>query len=255
MSESWSERAHALPGFAVELGLRVTSFSGTGAGAYQALQPASSDVVLILGCRGSRWDVDDARHAAFVVGPATRPVRVGSVDAGWACVEVRVPPPVAARLWPTSPPPVGACDLGDRMADDLVRELSETARPGEVIERLTDRLLSRLAQPTRREHPDVRWAWDEIIRTSGRVGVRELARETQWSQRRFTTRFRQVVGVGPKAAARIVRFEAAQRAVETTSRPLARVAVDAGFSDQAHMTRELVALGGVAPGALRRGER
>jgi AraC-like DNA-binding protein len=54
------------------------------------------------------------------------------------------------------------------------------------------------------------------------------------------------VGIGPKEFARVVRF---QRAVHLAAleRNWARIAVDAGYYDQAHLIRDFQDLAGTAP--------
>ena len=52
----------------------------------------------------------------------------------------------------------------------------------------------------------------------------------------------------PKTAARLIRFEAARARLGTV--PLARLAAEHGFADQAHLAREFRALGGAPPTAF-----
>jgi AraC-like DNA-binding protein len=78
--------------------------------------------------------------------------------------------------------------------------------------------------------------------------------ETGWSRRHMTERFRSVLGVSPKAYARLCRFEHASSLLDGLdgsgpSRTLADVAVAAGYYDQSHLTRDFVALAGITPGA------
>jgi AraC-like DNA-binding protein len=95
-------------------------------------------------------------------------------------------------------------------------------------------------------HPDVSHAFGRLLATGGRVPVRELAGETGWSPRHLTDRFRLETGLRLKEAARVVRFDRARRRL-TAGSPLASVAADTGFADQAHLTREFRALAGCTP--------
>jgi AraC-like DNA-binding protein len=52
------------------------------------------------------------------------------------------------------------------------------------------------------------------------------------------------VGYGPKTLARILRFRRLQALAPA---PLAELALDAGYADQAHMTAEVTRLAGVPP--------
>ena len=58
-------------------------------------------------------------------------------------------------------------------------------------------------------------------------------------------RFATELGVAPKVAARLIRFETARMRLGTV--PLARLAAEHGFADQAHLAREFRELGGAAP--------
>ena len=57
--------------------------------------------------------------------------------------------------------------------------------------------------------------------------------------------------VRPQAFARIARFRDRPGARAREATPLAAAAAEAGYADQAHMTREIAALAGSTPGALR----
>ena len=64
--------------------------------------------------------------------------------------------------------------------------------------------------------------------------------------------FRRAYGVPVTEYARRLRVRAAADRVASTEQPLARIACEAGFADQAHLTRELRRATGLTPGALRR---
>jgi AraC-like DNA-binding protein len=95
-------------------------------------------------------------------------------------------------------------------------------------------------------HPDVTHAFRRLLATGGRLPVRHLAGEVGWSPRHLTDRFRLETGLGLKEAARVVRFDRVRRRLTPRS-PLAAVAADAGFYDQAHLAREFRALAGCSP--------
>jgi transcriptional regulator GlxA family with amidase domain len=74
--------------------------------------------------------------------------------------------------------------------------------------------------------------------------------ETGWSRRHVTERFRNQLGITPKAYARLLRFGHATALLMETSpaRTLAHVATEAGYYDQSHLTRDFTALAGMTPG-------
>ena len=68
-------------------------------------------------------------------------------------------------------------------------------------------------------------------------------------------RFRDSVGYGPKTLQRVLRFQRALAGLRPQHEPadsLAGLAASAGYSDQAHMTREIRALSGLTPVELAR---
>jgi AraC-like DNA-binding protein len=76
--------------------------------------------------------------------------------------------------------------------------------------------------------------------------VRDVARGTGWSERRFSQIFREEVGLAPKVWCRIQRF---QRAVEQLHAgadvPWAELALHCGYYDQSHFANEFRAFSGV----------
>ncbi|MGH6904941.1 MAG: helix-turn-helix domain-containing protein, partial [Geminicoccaceae bacterium] len=88
-------------------------------------------------------------------------------------------------------------------------------------------------------------------RPEGRI--EELARFLDLGERRLRRRFVAAVGYGPKTFQRVLRL---QRVLALAGRgpgpglSLAGLAAEAGYADQAHMSRELQALTGRSPRAL-----
>jgi AraC-like DNA-binding protein len=84
-----------------------------------------------------------------------------------------------------------------------------------------------------------------------RTRVESLAEELGLSERQLRRRFHAAVGYGPKTLQRVLRFRRFLAQVEADGEPdLARIALDAGYADQAHLTREAVRLGGMTPSRL-----
>jgi len=113
---------------------------------------------------------------------------------------------------------------------------------------LLDRTLARRFERARPPSSEVLWAWDRLARSHGRVPVGELTAELGWSRRRIVARFREEVGLPPKTAARLLRFESAKTLLNGADRPpLADVALASGFYDQAHLSNEFRRITGVTP--------
>jgi AraC-like DNA-binding protein len=75
-------------------------------------------------------------------------------------------------------------------------------------------------------HPDVARAFRRLVAAGGDVQIAALADEVGWSARQLTNRFHAEVGLRPKEAARVVRFDLARRRLSPGVR-LAQVAADA----------------------------
>jgi len=101
--------------------------------------------------------------------------------------------------------------------------------------------------------PEVRFVWRQLLRTGGTARISDLAAETGWSGRHLTGRFRTEIGLTPKAAARVIRFDRArhllirQASEKSSGYRLADLAAACGYFDQAHLAREFRALAGCPP--------
>jgi AraC-like DNA-binding protein len=99
---------------------------------------------------------------------------------------------------------------------------------------------------------EISYAWRRLLDSGGGVPVGALAAETGWSDRYLRTRFREQIGLGPKAAARVIRFDRARHELQARAeagRPLALagLAASAGYFDQAHLDRDFGLLAGCSP--------
>jgi AraC-like DNA-binding protein len=114
---------------------------------------------------------------------------------------------------------------------------------------LADALLARRHEAGSPVDPEVAWAWHRIVVGHGLVRVDGLAAEVGWSRKRLWSRFRSQLGLPPKRAVKLVRFDhAAHRLV--AGEGAARVAADAGYADQSHLHRDVVAFTGVTPATV-----
>jgi AraC-like DNA-binding protein len=118
---------------------------------------------------------------------------------------------------------------------------------------LLDGFLLRRLSDGPRPAPEVGWAWQRLLATGGAVPIGQLAREVGWSHRHLIARFRQQIGLAPKTAARLVRFDRVWRRLDDHRPPdWADLAREAGYSDQAHLVREFHQFTGTTPTALTR---
>jgi AraC-like DNA-binding protein len=97
---------------------------------------------------------------------------------------------------------------------------------------------------------DVAFAWRELERSGGAVPIQVICRQVGWSHKHLITRFREQIGLTPKRAARVIRFERVLRRLDEAPRPdWARLAAECGYADQAHLIRDFAEFAGTTPAA------
>jgi len=190
---------------------------------------------------------------AMLVGPTTRPmfVRPGrAVDV----VGMRLEP------WATGLLGIPARDLRDRAV--ALDELSGAARrfAGAAVDEIgRDRRLPRLQRLLAAEFAPAAAAavsaqpLVQLIRLNGQTpSLRQLAAILGRSVRSVQRSFAEAVGIGPKLLSRLARVQRALRlAADAPAEPWIRIAVRAGYYDQAHFIREFSALVGMLPSQYR----
>lgn len=146
-------------------------------------------------------------------------------------------------------------DLGALLGRGAARLAERLAEAGDWPRRfaiLESALAARMAGGPRPD-PAVAWAWRRLAATAGGERVDALAEQLGWSRRHLVRRFREQIGPPPKTVARLFRFERATvllRDRTTAALPLATVAAEAGYADQAHLAREVRAFARCTPREL-----
>ena len=97
--------------------------------------------------------------------------------------------------------------------------------------------------------PEVAYAWRRTVTSRGRVRVHRLADEVGWSRKRLWSRFRSQIGLTPKRATQLVRFDHAAHLL-AAGHAAASAAAQSGYADQSHLHREIKAIAGVTPAAV-----
>jgi AraC-like DNA-binding protein len=185
--------------------------------------------------------------------PAQRVTHAGIND----CVEVRLPPLAAYALFggamtEANSEPLNLFEVAPGPIAILLEQLrTRNAWPDRLAG--VDRFLAQgFAESKRHVPPELSWAWKILEQSKGQVEIRSLAETIGWSERHLIRRFLAHFGVRPKAIARRLRFSYAFELLSTRSTDeISTIALDAGFSDQSHMSREFRTFSGVSPGALR----
>lgn len=116
---------------------------------------------------------------------------------------------------------------------------------------LVEQVVARRIADARPLSPGVVWAWNQLAATQGRVDIGALAAKLEWSRKHLIAQFHDQVGVAPKLAGRILRFEqAVGRLQADTVTSFAELALDCGYYDQAHLARDLKEFTGLSPREL-----
>jgi AraC-like DNA-binding protein len=231
---------------AAPLAGRVTSYYGfeeeTPEPVRQGEGPGT-DIVVILTFE-EHWLIDGERRTSFIGGLHER--QVTTEHPGRSLGMQFNLDPLAARALVGLPlhelagltvPVEGILDpfLVERLADTSDWDARFALLDAELAPRLAD------ARPS----PEVAWAWQRLRQTHGRVAIGELAAEFGWSRKRIVARFRDEIGLPPKAVARLLRFEHARELAGTM--PWGELAFECGFSDQSHLIAEFRRVTGRTP--------
>jgi AraC-like DNA-binding protein len=190
---------------------------------------------LVVGGR-STYEIVNARDMASLIGISFKPGGFAAFagDAVDRFSNLSIPLEAA---W-------GAASLNMR---NCLRETDDIRTRFRIIEAF---LLERLATCAR-PHAGARqrlvgFALENFGAAPALSTVREVARSTGLSERRFSQIFREEVGLSPKVWCRIQRFQRAVRMLHSgADLPWAELALDCGFYDQSHFANEFRAFSGV----------
>jgi len=203
--------------------------------------------VLPDGCADVVW-IDG--EGLVVAGPATRQVLV-DIPAGAAALGVRFGPGAAGAALG-----IAAHELRDRT---VALEDAWGAQATELAERLAAApaagRLALLGAAVARRLDGARAPDSLVTRASALlargVPVAAASRQVALTDRHLRRRFHDAVGYGPKTLQRVLRLRCFLALAEAGADPdLARLAADAGYADQPHLTRECAELAGLPPAAL-----
>lgn len=248
------EVAHPLGGTSLD-GVRMAGFRdriAAGLDLHVLPQPA---VIVVVGLGDEPLRVDSATGRqpvnSLVAGLAPGQARIRG--RGVECVEIRLSPPAAYRVLGVSPRELvgsvtGLADLWGCQERRLRERLAEASTWQERLA-LTDEFLAGRAARAPSVAVEVAAAWETIVARRGRVRVDDLAASCGWSRKRLWARFTDQVGLTPKRAAMLVRFDRAARAL-SSGHSAADVALACGYTDQSHLHRDVFTHAGRTPGAL-----
>lgn len=210
---------------------------------YTALPDGCVDLVL---------EVTPSDHGAWIYGSTTRPTGI-ACSRGAHYLGIRFQPGQSRHLLDAA-----ACEITDARAElpGLMQFPAEMIATCITDKALFTRLDDILGVIMSRSSPSVELI-DHVIRhveaRHGDVCIEDIAGHFGKSRRQIERTFLQTVGVPLKFFCTLTRLRQAARLIaEPSRRSLAAIASDAGYSDQAHMTRDFRRLAGATPGQLRR---
>ncbi|MGW0810422.1 helix-turn-helix domain-containing protein [Nonomuraea sp. NPDC002799] len=173
--------------------------------------------------------------------------------ANFEAIQVRLSPVLARAILGVSPADLDGAvvalgDLWGREASRISEQLSDASSYEERFA-LTDALLARRCETESPVDPEVAWSWNRILAGRGQVRIGMLAAEVGWSRKRLWSRFHSQIGLPPKRAAKLVRFDHAAHRL-AAGEGAARVAVELGYADQSHLHRDVMAFTGTTPATV-----
>jgi AraC-like DNA-binding protein len=197
---------------------------------------------------------------ARVIGPMTRAI-VAEQNGPTCVVGVRFRPGaaidllcVSAReLRDQSAPVADVWGAGGRSFDE---RLAGAPDARSAIRAIEAELESRV-RFARAPDPRVAQAVAALCAAGGELPIPAVGAKIGIGERQLERLFDERVGYGPKVFARVVRLERATQAIARSGvrgsiASWARVAVDCGYADQAHLVREFRALTGLTPAVFAR---
>jgi AraC-like DNA-binding protein len=251
MSPAYTEYAPP-PDFRAVIACTWVARTGAGNAPSPIVPDACSDLVIV------------GEAAPHVAGPATKTQHV-LVPAGTLVVGIRFRPGAtravfgcdANELRDADPELAVVCGSAARALDDSLRRAGDADDPSDALRSALDAWARARIVPRIDRDADALRAARRLV-TDRTATVCDVARDFGWSERRLHREITATCGYGPKTLQRIARL---QRALRTSragvaTRPpslaptLSRLALDAGYADQAHMTREFRDLTGFTPRQL-----
>ncbi|WP_432875611.1 helix-turn-helix domain-containing protein [Kribbella sp. CA-245084] len=166
------------------------------------------------------------------------------------CLQVRLSPVMAARVFGASAELTGTvasfADVWGRGAERFEGRLRAAASWDERFAVVVEVLGRRLNASVDAEIAHI---WQRTLASQGRLRVEGMADEVGWSRKRLWARFRSQLGITPKRAAQLVRFDHAAHLL-AAGQATATVAAESGYVDQSHLHREVAAFAGTTPSAV-----
>jgi AraC-like DNA-binding protein len=201
-----------------------------------------------------RIDIVSHGNDVTLAGPATRAVTV-HVAPGTSTVGLRFRPGAAPSLVGVSAAElrdsaISLDDVWGRTGADIAARCVDSEGCVARLNVLADALQRRLVEASPIDPVGVGIA--SLLDEHPGRSLPDLAEHVGLSERQLRRRTEQAVGYSPRTLARVLRFRRFLTAARASGpgRHLARLASEAGYADQAHLTRESRQLTGLPPASL-----
>lgn len=140
---------------------------------------------------------------------------------------------------------VELCHLFRNGSAELINRIGEANDMGQRAHLMDNFLLSHLL-PVKRNSSLVQSMVNDIYETNGATTVSKMVRKYHCSERQLERIFAQEIGLSPKNFSRIIRFQQVFKLAGSAG-SLTHLALEAGYFDQAHFSRDFKAFTGLSP--------
>ncbi len=228
-----------------ERGFGLTGFRHAAPLALPLLLNLGTPFRIALGRRPGDRDV----QPSFTAGLFPGPVMIES-DGRAECVQIDFTPLGAYRFYGGAVPHLTArmIDIEDvlgregRLLRERITEVPAWPRRFAIIEDFIQRRANHVPSP------EIASALSVLVKTAGTARMRDIASDIGWSRKHLARRFTNEVGLAPKTLALMLRFHRACGLARTGALAgWAAIAVEAGYADQAHLTRDFRVFTGETP--------
>jgi AraC-like DNA-binding protein len=234
----------------------IVGYRETGRGLSGAIEMAPLVVPLIISFAEpfeialGRGATAEDRFGSFTSGLHPGFVSINS-RGGAECIQVDFTPLGAFRFFgmpmrEIASRMVDLDDLSDHGMNELRQRLGDEPDWGPRFDLVEAFLIDRLARGPRPDAAVAR-AYGQILSSGGGRRVTDIAQSLGWSRKHLNQRFREEIGLGPKAVARMARFNRVLAMAADREGSWADIAADCGYADQAHLVREFRDFAGASP--------
>jgi AraC-like DNA-binding protein len=215
---------------------------------HRVLPDGRCDLILRFACDGDR---QIGKIEPLIAGPATS-YHLVSLSRGVGYAGLRLRPGTAGMVLGVDLRSIADQVFIDHDAIRIAPALASLLEPAPNVESLTSRLVDFVAQ-RRTDSQDAGASArsleliDALHTGGGRLSVADLARMNGIDERTVRRDIKTSTGLAPKELSIVLQFHRALRLLREVGLDPASAADEAGYADQAHMTRVFRKLGGFTP--------